>query len=351
MHCSITCFPRACFCSLTPWLFRYTQNGILHMLDRNKRIKSKPERFQNCKDRFDLVVTCEERVYDQVVEGEASLIKCGFDWESESESVQQFCCYDHNLPEMLKFLSNLCWSSDLNSREQETLQPVHVINVDIQDNHEEATLGAFLICELCQCVSVSYQYFLSTVVHWRWRQAAVIMVWHVLLLLTLQIEHTEDMENEIEELLQEFEEKSKRPFLHTVCFYWRTSQTRNKPNQITISLWTHTHAPHSSVYSNVRKQLSCKHSIFRSGCQEWLLMDRMVGTPFPLLRGRTCCSAFLSPAQWQAEVILHPSHGTSPVISSGRTTKLTSLNLCLLRRSLMISEDRLTWCWFNSPDI
>ncbi|EPY87992.1 hypothetical protein CB1_000203003 [Camelus ferus] len=73
---------------------------------------------------------------------------------------------------------------DLNSREQETCQPVHVINVDIQDNHEEATLGAFLICELCQC-----------------------------------IQHTEDMENEIEELLQEFEEKSGRTFLHTVCFY------------------------------------------------------------------------------------------------------------------------------------
>lgn len=80
-ECSISCFSRSCFCSLTPWLFRYTQNGILHMLDRNKRIKSKPERFQNCKDRFDLVVTCEERVYDQVVEGEDSLIKCGCDWE------------------------------------------------------------------------------------------------------------------------------------------------------------------------------------------------------------------------------------------------------------------------------
>ncbi|XP_028854172.1 RNA polymerase II subunit A C-terminal domain phosphatase SSU72 [Denticeps clupeoides] len=119
----------------------YTQNGILHMLDRNKRIKTRPERFQNCKDQFDLVITCEERVYDQVLE-------------------------------------------DLNSREQETFQPVHVINVDIQDNHEEATLGAFLICELCQC-----------------------------------IQHTEDMENEIDELLQEFEDKSGRPFLHTVCFY------------------------------------------------------------------------------------------------------------------------------------
>ncbi|XP_056293103.1 RNA polymerase II subunit A C-terminal domain phosphatase SSU72 isoform X2 [Pseudoliparis swirei] len=119
----------------------YTQNGILHMLDRNKRIKSKPERFQSCKDMFDLVITCEERVYDQVLE-------------------------------------------DLNSREQETLQSVHVINVDIQDNHEEATLGAFLICELCQC-----------------------------------IQHTDDMEDEMDELIQEFEEKSNRPFLHTVCFY------------------------------------------------------------------------------------------------------------------------------------
>ncbi|XP_023686367.1 RNA polymerase II subunit A C-terminal domain phosphatase SSU72 isoform X1 [Paramormyrops kingsleyae] len=119
----------------------YTQNGILHMLERNKRIKVRPERFQNCKDQFDIVITCEERVYDQVLE-------------------------------------------DLNSREQETFQPVHVINVDIQDNHEEATLGAFLICELCQC-----------------------------------IQHTDDMENEMDELLQEFEEKSSRPFLHTVCFY------------------------------------------------------------------------------------------------------------------------------------
>lgn len=37
--------------------------------------------------------------------------------------------------------------------------------------------------------------------------------------LSLQIQHTEDMENEIDELLQEFEEKSGRTFLHTVCFY------------------------------------------------------------------------------------------------------------------------------------
>jgi hypothetical protein len=40
----------------------------------------------------------------------------------------------------------------LESREPETYSPVHVINIDIQDNHEEATLGAFLVCNLCEKV-------------------------------------------------------------------------------------------------------------------------------------------------------------------------------------------------------
>lgn len=61
------------------------------MLDRNKRIKRGPEKFQSCKALFDLILTCEETVYELVAE-------------------------------------------DLNSREQETRQPVHVINVDVQDN-------------------------------------------------------------------------------------------------------------------------------------------------------------------------------------------------------------------------
>ncbi|XP_034806267.1 RNA polymerase II subunit A C-terminal domain phosphatase SSU72-like [Pan paniscus] len=119
----------------------YTQNGVLYMLDRNKRIKLRPERFQDCKDVFDLIITCEERIYDQVVE-------------------------------------------DLNSREQETCQPVHVVNMDIRDNQEDAITGAFLICELCQC-----------------------------------IQRSEDMENEIDQLLQKLEKKRGQAFLHTVCFY------------------------------------------------------------------------------------------------------------------------------------
>ena len=49
---------------------RYTTNGILHMLDRNRRIKPRPERFQACEEKFDIIVSCEERVYDQILEGE-----------------------------------------------------------------------------------------------------------------------------------------------------------------------------------------------------------------------------------------------------------------------------------------
>ena len=119
----------------------YKQNGILPMLERNKNIKPRPERFQECTDKFDLILTCEERVYDQVVQ-------------------------------------------DLNSREQETCQPVHVVNVEILDTQKEATLGALLICDLCQ-----------------------------------SIQCMEDMEHGIDKLLQEFEGKCGRSFLHTICFY------------------------------------------------------------------------------------------------------------------------------------
>lgn len=36
------------------------------MLDRNRRIKKSPEKFQHCTEQFDIIITAEERVYDQV---------------------------------------------------------------------------------------------------------------------------------------------------------------------------------------------------------------------------------------------------------------------------------------------
>nr|CAG4648902.1 EOG090X0E4R [Polyphemus pediculus] len=117
----------------------YTRNGLLHMLDRNRRIKPSPERFQSSPDQFNIIITCEERVYDQVIEF-------------------------------------------LESRDSQSI-PVHVINVEIQDNHEEATIGAFLICELVSMLSSS-----------------------------------DDLDNDIDDLLQDFEAKH-RAVLHCVLFY------------------------------------------------------------------------------------------------------------------------------------
>ncbi|CAF0733602.1 unnamed protein product [Brachionus calyciflorus] len=119
----------------------YTQNGILHMIDRNRRIKPKPERFQENREHFDIIFTVEERIFDQVLE-------------------------------------------DLENREKELNQPVHIINIDVTDNHEDATIGAFILYELA-----------------------------------LMLQNSEDMDNEIDEILQDYESKIKRPILHSIAFY------------------------------------------------------------------------------------------------------------------------------------
>ena len=43
----------------------------------------------------------------------------------------------------------------LEGRDSQTT-PVHVVNIEIQDNHEEATIGAFLMCELVSMVIFSH---------------------------------------------------------------------------------------------------------------------------------------------------------------------------------------------------
>jgi len=121
--------------------YLYTQNGILHMLDRNRRLKKRPERFQECPDEFDIIVTCEERVYDQVIE-------------------------------------------DMAKRDQLSFTPVHIINIEIADNHEEATIGAGIIVELCEI-----------------------------------LDELEDLEHNIGEILQAYEQKIERHILHAVAFY------------------------------------------------------------------------------------------------------------------------------------
>ncbi|KAJ5808160.1 hypothetical protein N7474_009429 [Penicillium riverlandense] len=103
----------------------YRSNGILTMLDRNRNLKWGPERFQDWVPGLprtehvekgdkgaigteggvvDVIITCEERCWDAVVD-------------------------------------------DLMNKGSPLNRPVHVFNVDIRDNHEEALLGGrrFLI--------------------------------------------------------------------------------------------------------------------------------------------------------------------------------------------------------------
>eukprot|EP00042_Codosiga_hollandica_P034720 m.246974 g.246974 ORF g.246974 m.246974 type:complete len:219 (-) comp54479_c0_seq3:1734-2390(-) len=87
----------------------YRENGILGLLERNQRIKEKPERFQDAKDEFDVILTCEGRVFEQVVQG------------LEEKGTR------HN-------------------------KPVHVVNFEIKDNEESATIGALHIHEFCEAL-------------------------------------------------------------------------------------------------------------------------------------------------------------------------------------------------------
>lgn len=69
------------------------------LLDRNRRIKPAPQRFQDSHEHYDIIVTCEERCFTLVCE------------EAAARPIR------HN-------------------------RPVHVINFDIKDTPEDAMVGA-----------------------------------------------------------------------------------------------------------------------------------------------------------------------------------------------------------------
>ncbi|KAI9006586.1 Ssu72-like protein [Phycomyces nitens] len=90
----------------------YTQNGLLSMIDRNRKVKDAPQRWQESVDTYDVIITCEERCFDAVVE-------------------------------------------DLSNRGQSLNKSTHVMNVEIKDNHEDATLGGRAILQLAQMIEAS----------------------------------------------------------------------------------------------------------------------------------------------------------------------------------------------------
>nr|CAG8442863.1 5446_t:CDS:2 [Entrophospora candida] len=112
------------------------------MLDRNRKIKLAPEQwYTNAKENFDVIITCEERCFDAIY---------------------------------------------LVDRGEERNIPVHVINIDIKDNHEDAMLAGRAILQLAQ---------------------------------TIDNEKSKDLDQEITNIIEEWQQKFKYELLHCVGYF------------------------------------------------------------------------------------------------------------------------------------
>eukprot|EP00475_Leptophrys_vorax_P029293 TRINITY_DN42849_c0_g1_i1.p1 TRINITY_DN42849_c0_g1~~TRINITY_DN42849_c0_g1_i1.p1 ORF type:complete len:235 (-),score=43.59 TRINITY_DN42849_c0_g1_i1:28-732(-) len=92
----------------------YSKNGMLQMLDRDRKVKFFPQRWQDETKRFDVVICFEQRVYELVID---DLQKRQFD----------------------DILENM--SSILTHRPRRK-RSTHVVNIETVDNHRAAKVGS-----------------------------------------------------------------------------------------------------------------------------------------------------------------------------------------------------------------
>ncbi|MEN2496378.1 MAG: RNA polymerase II subunit A C-terminal domain phosphatase [Marteilia pararefringens] len=94
----------------------YEKKGLLGMVDRNRQLKPKPERFQDSKEFFDLIFTVEERIFDRIVEDSMNRSH-----DAGDDKIQQ------------------------------------VININVEDSLNSAAMGAKLILEIVQRIDSDFE--------------------------------------------------------------------------------------------------------------------------------------------------------------------------------------------------
>ncbi|KAH9903846.1 RNA polymerase II subunit A C-terminal domain phosphatase SSU72 [Xylariomycetidae sp. FL2044] len=107
----------------------YTANGLLNMLGRNRQVKWGPERWQDWQIGIPRVDKKAERGGEGSESGVVDVV---------------FTCEER------------CWDAvidDLLNRGAPLNRPVHIINIDIKDNHEEATVGGRGILDLADSLN------------------------------------------------------------------------------------------------------------------------------------------------------------------------------------------------------
>ena len=132
----------------------YTHNGILTMLERNKGVKWGPERWQDWRVGVPRVG---RRPWSQGVTSSA-VTDTG---EGKGEPTEDFSTdrgaegTEAGVVDVVITCEERCWDAvvdDLLSRGSPLNRPVHVFNIDIKDNHEEALVAGGAIVELADAL-------------------------------------------------------------------------------------------------------------------------------------------------------------------------------------------------------
>lgn len=129
----------------------YKANGILPLLERNKSVKWGPERWQDWRVGV-------PRVGKRWMNKESTSYKEEDEDQVTYEGDKGYEGTEAGTVDVVVTCEERCWDAvldDLLSRGAPLNRPVHVFNVDIKDNHEEALVGGKAILELADALNAA----------------------------------------------------------------------------------------------------------------------------------------------------------------------------------------------------